>query len=106
MRGSSRASSCTSSSRAIRPARSRPTARARRASAVASLKTEQVGGRTVTWYDHNLASHTGHIAAIFHAGGNIYVISIHVASPVSTAADAKTDLRHIIRSLAPVRPGG
>ena len=30
--------------------------------------TEQVGGQTVTWYDHNLASHTGHIAAIFHAG--------------------------------------
>ena len=69
-------------------------------------QTEQLAGRTVTWYDHNLASHTGHIAAIFHANGNIYVISIHVASPVSTAADAKTDLRHIIRSLAPVRPGG
>jgi hypothetical protein len=68
-------------------------------------KVEQVAGRAVTWYDHNLASHTGHIAAIFHASGNIYVISIHVASPVSTPADAKADLRHIIRSLAPVQPG-
>ena len=66
--------------------------------------TEQVAGRTVTWYDHNLASHTGHIAAIFHSLGNVYVISIHVATPVSTAADAKSDLRHIIRSLAPVQP--
>jgi hypothetical protein len=69
-------------------------------------RVEPVGGRGVTWYDHNLASHTGHIAAIFHAGGNVYVISIHVASPVSTPAVAKSDLRHIIRSLAPVRPGG
>ena len=67
-------------------------------------ETEQVAGRTVTWYDHNLASHTGHIAAIFHSLGNVYVISIHVATPVSTAADAKSDLRHIIRSLAPVQP--
>jgi hypothetical protein len=66
--------------------------------------TEEVAGRTVTWYDHNLASHTGHIAAIFHSLGNVYVISIHVATPVSTAADAKADLRHIIRSLAPVKP--
>jgi len=66
--------------------------------------TEQVAGRTVTWYDHNLASHTGHIAAIFHSLGNVYVISIHVATPVSTVADAKSDLRHIIRSLAPVQP--
>ena len=32
------------------------------------------------------------------------MISIHVATPVSTAADAKSDLRHIIHSLAPVRP--
>ena len=68
--------------------------------------TEPVGGRTVTWYDRNLASHTGHIAAIFHAGGNVYVISVHVASPVSTPAVAKSDLRHIIRSLAPMRPDG
>ena len=66
--------------------------------------TEQVGGQTVTWYDHNLASHTGHIAAIFHSGGNVYVISIHVASPVSTPAKAKSDLRHIIRSLVPMQP--
>jgi hypothetical protein len=62
-------------------------------------------GRRPGRHDHNLASHTGHIAAIFHASGNIYVISIHVASPVSTPADAKSDLRHIIRSLAPVQLG-
>ena len=34
----------------------------------------------------------------------MYVISIHVASPVSTPAKAKTDLRHIIRSLVPMQP--
>jgi hypothetical protein len=32
------------------------------------------------------------------------VISIHVAVPVSTPAVAKSDLRHVIRSLAPVKP--
>jgi hypothetical protein len=67
--------------------------------------TERVGGQTVTWYDHDLASHTGHVAAVFRALGNVYVISIHVASPVSTPQAAKSDLRHIIRSLAPVKPG-
>jgi hypothetical protein len=67
-------------------------------------KTEDIAGHTVTWYDHNLASHTGHIAAVFHSLGNIYVISIHVAVPVSTPAVAKSDLRHVIRSLAPVKP--
>ena len=70
--GSSRASSCTSSSRATRPGRSRRPARA-----TPVLRRPRAGDRersaaaTVTWYDHNLASHTGHIAAIFHAGGNV-----------------------------------
>ena len=45
------------------------------------------------WYDHNHASHTGHIAAVFVSGGNTYVVSIHVISPVSTKAIAKRDLR-------------
>ena len=55
------------------------------------------------WYDHNQASHTGHIAAIFHANGNTYVVSIHIASPVSTKAIAKRDLAHIIKSLLETR---
>ncbi|HYX86269.1 MAG TPA: hypothetical protein VE777_14965 [Gaiellales bacterium] len=66
--------------------------------------TEAVAGHTVTWYDHNLASHTGHIAAVFRAGPDTYVTSIHVASPISTKAIAKADLQHIIRSMSPLRP--
>ena len=61
-------------------------------------------GHVVHWYDHNHASHTGHIAAVFQSGGNTYVVSIHVASPVSTKAIAKRDLRHIISSSSLLKP--
>jgi hypothetical protein len=70
----------------------------------AETKTEHIAGHDVTWYDRNLASHTGHVAAIFRSFGNVYVISIHVASPVTTTDVAKADLRHIIRSLALLTP--
>ncbi len=66
--------------------------------------TENVAGHVVHWYDHNHASHSGHIAAVFKSGSNTYVVSIHVASPVSTKAIAKRDLRHIIRSSSLLKP--
>jgi hypothetical protein len=67
-------------------------------------KSEIVAGHLVHWYDHNHASHTGHIAAVFKSGVNTYVVSIHVAAPVSTKAIAKRDLRHIIRSSSLLKP--
>jgi len=66
--------------------------------------SETIAGHVVHWYDHNHASHTGHIAAVFTSAGNTYVVSIHVASPVSTKADAKRDLRHVIESSSLLKP--
>ena len=48
--------------------------------------------------------HSGHIAAVFKSGADVYVVSIHVASPVSTKAIAKRDLRHIISSSSVLKP--
>ncbi len=67
-------------------------------------KAAQIGGHTVHWYDHNHASHTGHVAAVFQSDGNTYVVSIHVVSPISTKAIAKRDLTHIITSSSLLRP--
>jgi hypothetical protein len=58
----------------------------------------------VHFYDKNHASHSGHIATIFTSGPDTYVVSIHVASPVSTKAVAKRDLRHIISSMSELKP--
>lgn len=66
--------------------------------------TERIGRWTVAWYLRNHASHTGHVAAVFRAGTDTEVVSIHVADPVTTRAIAKADLRHIIRGLVPVHP--
>ena len=44
-------------------------------------ESETIAGHVVHWYDRNHASHSGHIAAVFHWHGNTYVVSIHVASP-------------------------
>ena len=66
--------------------------------------SERVGGHVVHWYDHNHSSHSGHIAGIFRSGTDTYVVSIHVASPVSTKAIAKRDLRHIISSSSELTP--
>jgi hypothetical protein len=66
--------------------------------------SERVGGHVVHWYDHNHASHSGHIAGIFRSGTDTYVVSIHVASPVATKAIAKRDLRHIISSSSKLTP--
>jgi len=65
---------------------------------------EQIAGHVVHFYDKNHASHSGHIAAIFRSGPDTYVVSIHVASPVSTKAVAKRDLRHIISSMSELKP--
>lgn len=64
----------------------------------------RIAGHTVHWYDHNHASHTGHVAAVFQSNGNTYVVSIHVVSPISTKAIAKRDLTHIISSSSLLRP--
>ncbi|HEY3763960.1 MAG TPA: hypothetical protein VGL44_02280 [Gaiellales bacterium] len=66
--------------------------------------TTTIAGKVVHWYDHNHASHTGHIAAIFQSNGNTYVASIHVISPISTKAIAKRDLAHMIRSSSLLKP--
>jgi hypothetical protein len=66
--------------------------------------TEKIAGHVVRWYDHNHASHSGHIAAVFKSGPNTDVVSIHVASPVSTKAIAKRDLGHIISSSSLLKP--
>jgi hypothetical protein len=66
--------------------------------------SDSVAGHVVHWYDHNHASHSGHVAGIFTSGRDTYVVSIHVASPVSTKAIAKRDLRHIISSSSELRP--
>ena len=67
-------------------------------------KSETIAGHVVHWYDHNHASHSGHIAAVFTWHGDTYVVSIHVASPVSTKVIAKRDLRHIILSSSLLKP--
>jgi hypothetical protein len=67
-------------------------------------RASDIAGHTVHWYDHNHASHTGHIAAVFQSNGNTYVVSIHVASPVSTKAIAKRDLTEIITSSSLLKP--
>ena len=48
------------------------------------LRIREVAGHVVHFYDKNHASHSGHVAAVFKSGPNTYVVSIHVASPVST----------------------
>ncbi len=67
-------------------------------------KSETIAGHVVHWFDRNHASHSGHIAAVFTWHGDTYVVSIHVASPVSTKAVAKRDLRHIILSSSLLKP--
>jgi hypothetical protein len=67
-------------------------------------KSVTIAGHVVHWYDHNQASHSGHIAAVFSSGGNTYVVSIHIVTPVSTKAIAKRDLRHIVESSSLLKP--
>ena len=48
-------------------------------------------------------SSTGHIAAVFPAYGNTYVVSLHVIDPY-TAATAKATVARIVTGLVPVQP--
>ena len=68
------------------------------------LGSQQVGAFRVRWYDHNLASHTGHIAAIFHANGRVYVVSMHIAPPSTTLTRTKAEVVHILKSLTKIDP--
>jgi hypothetical protein len=64
---------------------------------------EQVAGRRVTWYVHNRAVETGHVAAVFSTGGATYVVGVHVYPPL-TQRSARTQARRIVRGLALVQP--
>lgn len=44
--------------------------------------TSTIAGHKVRWYAHNMGSSSGHIAAVFHDGGNAYVVSMHVFGTV------------------------
>jgi hypothetical protein len=68
------------------------------------IGSQQVGRFHVRWYDHNLASHTGHIAAIFRANGYIYVVSMHIAPPSTTLTRTKADVVHILKTLTKIDP--
>ena len=41
-----------------------------------------VAGHKVRWYDHNMGSSSGHVAAVFHDDGNAYIVSMHVFGTV------------------------
>jgi hypothetical protein len=36
----------------------------------------------VRWYDHNMGSSSGHVAAVFHDDGDAYIVSMHVFGTV------------------------
>jgi hypothetical protein len=63
-----------------------------------------LGGRRVTWYARNAGSSTGHVAAVFHDGGEVYAVSLHVIDPY-TPSSARATLRRIVAGLVPVRAG-
>lgn len=66
--------------------------------------TEDVGGHRVTWYDHNQASHTGHVAAVFRDGRIVYVVSMHVSRPYGTKQKTQSLVRQMVAGLVPLDP--
>jgi hypothetical protein len=66
---------------------------------------QTIGGKLVTWYDRNLASHSGHLAAVFRANGYVYVVSMHIAQPNGTEAKVRAALTRTLAGLVPVKPG-
>ncbi len=101
-RGSRRASSSTSSSRAIRRARSRPLRGAARASAARACSTETDRRPRRHWYDHNLALALAGTSPPSSTSAATSTSSRSTSPrPVSTRPIAKRDLRHIIRSCWP-----
>jgi hypothetical protein len=68
--------------------------------------TENIAGHEVTWYDHNEASHSGHVAAAFHDGGVVYVVSMHVSRPYDGVEKTTGLVRQMVAGLAPLQPQG
>jgi hypothetical protein len=68
--------------------------------------TETIAGHHMTWFDRNEASHSGHIAAVFHDGGNVYVVSMHVSRPYGTAERTTGLIRQMVAGLVPLSPQG
>jgi hypothetical protein len=65
---------------------------------------QRIGPFQVTWYDHNQASHTGHIAAVFRANGNVYVVSMHIAAPAAPESKTKALVARMVAGLVPITP--
>jgi hypothetical protein len=66
--------------------------------------TETIAGHRVTWYDRNQASHTGHVAAVFRDGPDVYVVSMHVSRPYGTVRKTTQLVRQMVAGLVPVDP--
>ncbi len=62
-----------------------------------------VHGLHVVWYDHDLGSSSGHVAAVFHAGGQVYIVSMHVFGDVGRA-QTQAMVRRIVAGLVRVQP--
>ena len=58
-------------------------------------------GKRVVWYDHNSATHRGHVAGVFSSGGRTYVVSMHVEQPRGRAG-TRAQVQQIIAGLVPV----
>ncbi|MDX6593535.1 MAG: hypothetical protein QOJ13_2731 [Gaiellales bacterium] len=69
-----------------------------------STGTEDIGGKQVTWYERNEASHSGHLAAVFRANAYIYVVSMHISQPNDTEAKVRDALTQTLTGLVPVEP--
>ncbi len=67
---------------------------------------QRIGAFDVTWYDRNSASHWHHLAGVFHAGGDVYVVSMHIITPYDTEAKVRAALTKTIAGLVPLHPAG
>ncbi len=66
--------------------------------------TERIGSHEVTWYDRNEASHSGHVAAVFHDSGYVYVVSMHVYRPYDSRQQVTGLVRRMVAGLVPLEP--
>jgi hypothetical protein len=66
--------------------------------------TEVIGGKQITWYDKNEASHSGHLAAVFRANRYVYVVSMHISQPNDTEAKVRAALTKTLSGLVPMTP--
>jgi len=65
--------------------------------------TIAVGGHKATLYTANLDADQWHVLYAWHQNGSLYTASMHVAAPYQYAR-ALTAIRHVVRSLVPIRP--